>query len=801
MLGGGNPLTCGVGIIIEVIRKNNSDYDPDGAEPNSIPSSRDPIYLGTLLRLFAQHIPDFMNLVLNGPNQKDSMLTTSGQTIKPLGFDRFKTCELMAELLHCSNMGLLNEVGAEEVIAARDAHRQRLREEGRLHPIRVEDAPSSTEDLTMRMSQSSHAVERRLGVTNVSEDDGFEEVTDPHDDDSSHGVEELPEVPISSSTSSFLDKDDDDFVDEPLSSPRLNTRELEPRDVQLEDPPIEERELAPRPLSPTKRAVEEEEDTSEEEPPSKELAEMPVVPETKQTTEKTPEEPQPSVAEPEKEEVTEATPLTEITPPAELFTAVQESDKVKVTIEPVEEKPAAVEGLSPHPEDTPPPLFSGQEGAAAGAASAATSADPGSSLSQEVASVDPEAEITKQISALEQEAQSSEEKAAEEHPSESAKSSLPPPAPPSDPITPIEDEIPVSPPPVVGDYLKMQFVKHQVVPTILGFFFKYQWNNFLHNVVYDIVQQVFNGPMDRGYNPTLAISLFEAADITNQIINGQLESEKSEKATKTRMGYMGHLTLIAEEVVKFTERHPPEILGELVLQKVMAQDWVNYVEGPLAETRERDNAILGGVRPDVAMARGGMSAAGLGGAGMSGLGSIGLSGGASSALAEAGLGGQDVSEGGSGGIGPFAISSGTLMSGFGSSSDEDDDDEQDNDDDVANEVSNSPTRHDNIPFRYRSSGQANVAPSFPQSSTIPAPADSDAIDNLHERRISMPDLSAGVRSLDAGAFHHFSMAFSRIPVFPTVETRTAISETTGGIFNLAASSNATHATLPTNNVH
>jgi hypothetical protein len=46
-----------------------------------------------------------------------------------------------------------------------------------------------------------------------------------------------------------------------------------------------------------------------------------------------------------------------------------------------------------------------------------------------------------------------------------------------------------------------------------------------------------------------------------------------------------------------------------------------------------------------------------------------------------------VSDGGGGsGIGPFAISAGTLMSGFGSSSDEDDDDEQDNEEDVNNEV-------------------------------------------------------------------------------------------------------------------
>lgn len=211
----------------------------------------------------------------------------------------------------------------------------------------------------------------------------------------------------------------------------------------------------------------------------------------------------------------------------------------------------------------------------------------------------------------------------------------------------------------------------------------------MHNVVYDVVQQVFNGPMDRGYNSNLAISLFEAADITTAIIDGQRTSDESQARTKTRMGYMGHLTLIAEEVVKFTERHPPELLSETVLDKVMSQDWINYVEGALAETRERDNAILGGVRPDVALGhRGSIGASGLGGIGLPSFGS-GPGGGPSSALAEAGLnGGLDLQqESGGNGLGPFTISAGTLMSGFGSSSDEEDEEGDDDDEDANLEVS------------------------------------------------------------------------------------------------------------------
>jgi SIT4-associating protein SAP185/190 len=650
MLGGGNPLTCGVGIVIEVIRKNNSDYDPEGVDINAAPSSRDPIYLGTLLRLFAQHVPDFMNLILNAPAQKQRLTSTFGGQIEPLGFDRFKTCELMAELLHCSNMMLLNENGAEDLIAARDSQRHRLRVEGRLRPMGVME-PLSTEDISMRASQLSVPDQgRKLEVMNVSaEDDGFEEVSHAADEDGSHGVLELPDAPSQTPGSGLLDKDDDDFVDEPLSSPRLSSREAESGVTQQS--PFEDADLVVAPLSPSKKTI----PTTEDEPSGEAALGV--------TDEK---------AEPEQAEQAEQADVAAATP------AVTEAEKPETessaSTAAVTHPPQPAE-TSPHPDDVPAPLFSPKM------AAPPAEEKPTASTEEDATGVDTHmTDVSADASGLEQ------------GPSQ-AETPVPPPVEEArdvsvvmaDAPTPATDEADKSKL-VVGDYLKLQFVEHRVVPTILGFFFRYPWNNFLHNVVYDIVQQVFNGPMDRGYNPSLAISLFEAADITNQIINGQVTSEKSQTESKTRMGYMGHLTLIAEEVVKFTERHPPELLSEVVLDKVMAPDWVNYVEGALAETRERDNAILGGVRPEVAMSRAHNQS--LMGGGFSGLSSIGLGGVLSSALAEAGLNGSSeltVGAGGAG-IGPFAISAGTLMSGFGSSSDEDEDEEQDTEEDVNNEV-------------------------------------------------------------------------------------------------------------------
>lgn len=182
---------------------------------------------------------------------------------------------------------------------------------------------------------------------------------------------------------------------------------------------------------------------------------------------------------------------------------------------------------------------------------------------------------------------------------------------------------------------------------------------------------------DRGYNRRLAMDLFETGNITARIVEGQKKSDESQARNRMRLGYMGHLTLIAEEVVKFTERHPPGTLSESVLvDKVMNDEWVSYVEVTLAETRERDNAILGGVRPDMS--------AGPRQAVMNAVNAAsGFGGGNSSALADAGLNGSvgldsiDLGNGNGANGGSFTLTGGSALSGFGSSSDEEEDEMDD----------------------------------------------------------------------------------------------------------------------------
>ncbi|KAF3083346.1 hypothetical protein TWF594_003438 [Orbilia oligospora] len=619
MLKGGNPLTVGVGIIIEVIRKNNSDYDPEvHGGIDSTPSGRDPIYLGNLLRLFAKHVPDFTGLILNSEPtvlnedgtrtvKRRELKAAFGGTIEPLGFDRFKTCELMAELLHCSNMGLLNEKGSDEYVKRRDAQREQLRRQRELDLATL---------VVGRQDLRGSLYNRSAYLSEKKDDEEFETVAvgtvleEVNDGEFAEGQEKIkPSI-----------------VEDPTTSPKEDKSEAEGSepvvtelDVSTSSQPV----AALSPIAETAKSVEaikiDDEDTVMQSPP----------------------------------------PLAPLDKPE---TTDDKTDADK-----------------PDEHMSSPPTIT------------ATLADPASISKPEIVEPEVEKNTEKPLPPLPE--------SAEEAASRAVKDLL------LDPelLKAPGIEIDTDGRPLVGDYLKMMFVQHRVVPTILDFFFRFPWNNFLHNVVYDVVQQVFNGPMDRGFNRHLANDLFIQGSITERIVEGQKASDKAQAESNMRLGYMGHLTLIAEEVVKFAERQPGAALAPAVHEKLHDAAWVFYMEHTLTETRERDNAILGGVRPDIMSGRPGMGGSmsvtqtfGGGGLGqISGTSDTGLD---TIELQNSGIGeGADTQtaetfDGDDGDVGADIgsreghpdESGDKSLSGFGSSSDEDEDEEMnlgDSDDD------------------------------------------------------------------------------------------------------------------------
>mmetsp|Transcript_7850 Transcript_7850/g.9892 ORF Transcript_7850/g.9892 Transcript_7850/m.9892 type:complete len:970 (+) Transcript_7850:106-3015(+) len=376
MLKGGYALANGVGIIIEIIRKNNSDYDILPVLYITLeshpPTGRDPIYLGHLLKIFGNKIEDFNNLLMDQNNSTNSILKTPFGEIKPLGFERFKICELIAELLHCSNMALLNDNKGFDVVKERDILRNKMKE---FDPVSFK----------------------------------YNEVIVLPNDEGSNDNKANSENDNEGKNSRHIE--DDDFANDTIDSFNSKLNHENDTMIQYQNPDQDD-----------------------------------------------------------------------------------------------EEEPHANANLS-------------------------------------------------------------------------------------------EEQIRANP--VIGDFLKISLYDTQIISNILSMFLQFPWNNFLHNVVFDIVQQVLNGSMDIGFNKFLAIDLFHYGDITNKIIEGQkLCTDFEDNHNGLRLGFMGHLTLIAEEVVKFIQLYPTHTLSELIDTKVEDEIWEEYVSHVLYDTREKYNAILGGGEED-----------------------------------------------------------------------------------------------------------------------------------------------------------------------------------------------------------
>lgn len=142
--------------------------------------------------------------------------------------------------------------------------------------------------------------------------------------------------------------------------------------------------------------------------------------------------------------------------------------------------------------------------------------------------------------------------------------------------------------PCIGDDFKIKLVDLKILPKMIRKFVDYPWHNFFHNVVFDLIQQIFNGKLN-SYNSFLIVELFkrDECNITNLIV------DTFKTKAEPRPGYTGHLILISEEVVKFSSLYKPGLISPVIVDAVNGKEWEWFVEQVLLKTRELYNAILG----------------------------------------------------------------------------------------------------------------------------------------------------------------------------------------------------------------
>ncbi|KAH6593163.1 hypothetical protein BASA61_004332 [Batrachochytrium salamandrivorans] len=183
-------------------------------------------------------------------------------------------------------------------------------------------------------------------------------------------------------------------------------------------------------------------------------------------------------------------------------------------------------------------------------------------------------------------------------------------------------------------------VEEKIMVVCINHFFQFKWNNFLHSIVYDMIAKVFNtysytssiqpspalsvpasSATDASVNTDqgveapgqkklqnlrtsvkrLVVSIFKDAHLMTQITDAQHQNDYDVEQPKgVRLGYMGHLTYISDEVCKLFEKCSVELDDELN-ESMNSDQWCEYVSHPLRETRDRDRQPLGGVRPEAPM--------------------------------------------------------------------------------------------------------------------------------------------------------------------------------------------------------
>ncbi|KAJ7580653.1 SIT4 phosphatase-associated protein-domain-containing protein [Mycena floridula] len=152
---------------------------------------------------------------------------------------------------------------------------------------------------------------------------------------------------------------------------------------------------------------------------------------------------------------------------------------------------------------------------------------------------------------------------------------------------------------VPGESMKACLLKVNVLSILMDLFYEYPWNNFLHSAVYDVIHQILTGNVESGYNRELTISLFRDARLMHRIVEMQSHNDvESTKPKGLRLGYMGHLTLISEDVIIAMDRFPPD-LQKIISQFAPDPEWKDYVNGRYNETKQRDTSLLGGGKPAV----------------------------------------------------------------------------------------------------------------------------------------------------------------------------------------------------------
>ncbi len=128
-----------------------------------------------------------------------------------------------------------------------------------------------------------------------------------------------------------------------------------------------------------------------------------------------------------------------------------------------------------------------------------------------------------------------------------------------------------------NEIVEEKLIEFKALPACLDLMILYEWNNFLHNLVRKMIEEVLQWGSE-----ALKRSLFSDGRILDVILDAHVQNDAYVKQPKScRKGYMGHLRMISNQIIKQAE------LDEWMWEYTENDRWMTYVRGKL----EPSNAL------------------------------------------------------------------------------------------------------------------------------------------------------------------------------------------------------------------
>lgn len=175
-------------------------------------------------------------------------------------------------------------------------------------------------------------------------------------------------------------------------------------------------------------------------------------------------------------------------------------------------------------------------------------------------------------------------------------------------------------------HINQQLSELQVFNTLLDLFFRYEYNNFLHTQVVNCLQTILShtasmsadGSVYTGEelsiqerkedddleNPRkiapLLTHIFEDCRLLQRILDAWNENRNHEEGCGQRKGYMGHLTIISNQIIETMDKGRNSDKIKAFIEGMAEDDqdrWGHFVGESLAEINEKNSSQLGGHNP------------------------------------------------------------------------------------------------------------------------------------------------------------------------------------------------------------